>query len=247
MRTFLFVLVLALVPEICGARITIDMTGAAASVKDSQTLSVQHITVPGYGIYTVEIKWNPDTLKFDVVVATAETSSPNPYPSNTYPLASSVAAFRGAFNTYVEDRDLGTILTLANGQFWQVTTGSIYSQLTCGDSGAVDRSLTIYDIQGVYTMSLNGCTQSVRVKPFTHIAKVESSVTNFSSASGVSGTILRLANGQAWQVTDGSAYGNPYVDPNPLPITIYQISSTKFVMTFGGSAAAYTVSVTRIN
>ena len=113
MRPLLLVLVLALVPEICVARITIDMTGAAASVKDSQTLSVQHITVPGYGIYTVEIKWNPDTLKFDLAVATAETSSPNPYPSNTYPLTSSVAAFQGACN--IDGEDMGTILTLANG------------------------------------------------------------------------------------------------------------------------------------
>lgn len=246
MRTCLLVLVLVVIPEICLAGITIDMTGAAPSVKDSQTLSVQHITVSGFGIYTVEIRWNPDTLKFDVVVATAETSSPNPYPSNTYPLTSSVAEFWGAYNTYGED--MGTILALSNGQLWQVTTGNIYSfAVSC--SGRLyptpPRSLTIYDIQGVYTMSLDGCAQIVEVKPFTYISKIESSIASFSGA--YTGTILRLANGQAWQVTNGSASGISS-SPDPMPITIYQVSSTKYVMSFFRDAAtADTVSVTRIN
>lgn len=238
MRTFLFVLVLALIPAICVAGITIDMTGAVASVKDSQTISVQHVTVPGFGIYAVEIKWNPDTIKFDVSVATAETSIPNPYPSNTYPLASSIATFSGAYN--IDGEDMGTILSLSNGQLWQVTTVSVYGQVN-GTWQANSQAVTIYSIQGGYTMSFDGRAYTVSVRPFTYLAKIDSSIANFSGAYG--GTILRLANGQAWQVVSGSAYLFSY--PNPLPVTIYQLSSTKYVMSFGGYAGSAVVA--RIN
>lgn len=238
MRTFLFALVLALIPAICVAGITIDMTGAAASVKDSQTISVQHITVPGFGIYAVEIKWNPDTIKFDVSVATAETSSPNPYPSNTYPLPSSIANFSGAYN--IDGEDMGTILTLSNGQLWQVTTVSVYGQVN-GTWQANSQAVTIYSFQGGYTMSFDGRAYTVSVRPFTYLARNDSSIANFSGAYG--GTILRLANGQAWQVVSGSAYLFSY--SNPLPVTIYQVSSTKYVMSFGGYAGSAVVA--RIN